>query len=278
MMKHELARHALRAFVVVQACVAICAGPFMPYALAQQSAQAPAAPQRESYVIGKGDVVEVSVLGRTDYTSRVQVQDDGTVMLPLISALPAAGRTVLALRDEITNALSKGGYFEKPAINVSVVSYASRYVTVLGQVNTPGIVPIDRAYRLSEVLARAGGLADPSASSVTLTRLGAEPQEYTISELATGGANKDPVVSDGDKVFVAPAKTFYIYGAVNAPKTAAIEPDLTVRKALVLGGGLTALGSERSVKLIRGTRETKIKDLSTPVLPGDVIVVGERFF
>jgi polysaccharide biosynthesis/export protein len=260
------------------ACAAGVAGvPLSAQRAAPANQAAAVAPQREGYLLGKGDVIEVSVLGRTDYTSRVQVQEDGSVLLPLINSVPAAGRSLLQLREAVRAALKKGGYFADPAVNIGVVSYASRYVTVLGQVNAPGVVPIDRSYRLSEILARAGGVNSPAIDTVTLTRPSGESTDFVISEIATGGPAADPVVGDGDKLFVAPAKTFYIYGQVNAPGTYPVDRDMTLRMALVRGGGLTLLGSERRVKLIRGEKESKVK-LTERVQPGDVIVVGERFF
>jgi polysaccharide export outer membrane protein len=235
-----------------------------------------AAATRESYRIGTGDVLEIGVVGREDYKARVQVLDDGNVQLPLINNVPAAGRTVLELRDAVGTALRSGGYFVNPAINVTVVNYSSRYVTVLGQVTSPGLVPIDRAYRLSEIIARVGGVSGTSVDRVSVTRQDGATAEYRIADLATGG--QDPFVADGDKIFVAPAKTFYIYGQVNAPGTYPIDPNMTLRMALARAGGLTNLGSEKRVRMVRGDEELRRVPLSETLREGDVIVVGERFF
>jgi polysaccharide biosynthesis/export protein len=235
-----------------------------------------AAATRESYRIGTGDVLEIGVVGREDYKARVQVLDDGNVQLPLINNVQAAGRTVLELRDAVGTALRSGGYFVNPAINVTVVNYSSRYVTVLGQVTSPGLVPIDRAYRLSEIIARVGGVNGTSVDRVSVTRQDGNTAEYRIADLATSG--QDPFVADGDKIFVAPAKTFYIYGQVNAPGTYPIDPNMTLRMALARAGGLTNLGSEKRVRMTRGDEELRRVPLSETLREGDVIVVGERFF
>lgn len=244
---------------------------------AAQAAPTNAAGDRETYVLGKGDVVEVSVIGRPEYAARVQIQADGTIQLPFVNNIPAADRSVLQLREQVRTALVAGQYFENPAVNVTVVSFASRYVTVLGQVNQPGVVPIDRAYRLSEIVARAGGVANEAIDAITLTRSDGTSTELSLKEIATAGPTADPLVGDGDKVFVAAPKTFYIYGQVNAPGTYPIVKGMTVRMALARGGGLTALGSEKRVKLVRGGREAKVA-LTETIRPEDVIVVGERFF
>lgn len=229
------------------------------------------------YKIGKGDVIEIGVVGRDDYRARVQVQEDGAVQLPLINSVPIVNRSALEVSKEIAARLQAGGYFLNPAINVTVVSFASRYVTVLGQVATPGVVAIDREYRLSEVIARAGGVTNPAINTITVTRANGQSQDYQLTAIATGGPDADPLITEGDKIYAANAKTFYIYGQVNAPGNYPIEPGMSVRMALARAGGLTALGSSKKVKLVRGEKERKAS-LAQPLAAGDVIVIGERFF
>ncbi len=230
------------------------------------------------YILGTGDVIEVTVVGREDYKARVRVQTDGTVALPLIGSLTATGKTTLQLSAEIVKALKAGGYYEKPVISVEIASYSSRYVTVLGEVGSPGLVPIDRAYRVSEILARVGGAKPSAADDVTLRRATGEELNLPIVTLATGGAKDDPYVNPGDKLFLASAKTFYIYGSVAAPGVYKVDTDMSLRKALARGGGLTPSGSEKRVKVFRNGQEMKKVDLNAPVEPGDVVVVGERLF
>jgi polysaccharide export outer membrane protein len=241
-------------------------------------APAVATTQEQGYILGPGDVIEIAVLGRDEFRPRVQVQVDGTVQLPFIGNLTATNKTVLQLRDEVRDKLKAGGYYANPAVNVSVASYASRYVIVLGEVGQPGIVPIDRAYRVSEILARAGGTKAPGVDSITLTRKTGETLNLSISEAATNGGDKDPAVNAGDKLYVAPAKTFYIYGQVAAPGTYPVDRAMDLRKALARSGGLTKMGSESRVKVIRKGVEIKKFNPSDPIVDGDVVVVGERFF
>jgi polysaccharide export outer membrane protein len=232
---------------------------------------------RDSYVLGRGDTIEISVLGRSDYTMRATIQDDGTILLPFINSVKAADRTILQLRSEIAKALEAGGYFKNPAVNITVVGFQARNVTVLGSVKNPSVIAMDREYRLTEIVARSGGVLAPEIDTITITRADGASQEYSLSAIATSGPAADPVVRDGDKVFVAPAKTFYLYGQVRTPGVYPFVANMTVRMALARGGGLTELGSSKRVKLVRGDKESKV-DLSYPIMPGDVIEVGERFF
>lgn len=242
---------------------------------------APAASKSDdlaAYILGPGDILEISSIGRGDYSARVRVQVDGTVQLPLIGTLTATDRTTLQLADDIKSALKKGGYFTNPVISVEVTSFASRYATVLGDVASPGLVPIDREYRMSEIIARVGGVRDSGADILTLRRESGEEVQLSIHDLSTGTGDKDPQVFAGDKIYVPQAATFYIYGQIASPGTYKIDRDMTLRKAIARSGGLTPSGSEKRIRVYRNGEEIKKFDLSNPINAGDVVVVGERFF
>ena len=237
----------------------------------------PDASLAEGYVLGSGDMLEISVLGREDYRARVQVQTDGTIELPLVGSVTAARKTALQLREDIRGRLKSGGYFANPVVNIAIVTYASRYVVVLGEVAAPGIVPIDRAYRVSEILARVGGTKESGADSLMITRQSGEEIKLNIREIAMGAGEKDPFVNAGDKIFVAAAPTFYVYGQVNAPGNYRIDAEMTLRKAIARSGGLTPMGSTKRAKVTRAGQEVRV-GLDDPIKDKDVIVVGQKFF
>lgn len=231
----------------------------------------------DGYILGPEDVVQVDVLGRTDFNARSKVGTDGKIQLPLLGAVQAADRTVLQLRDEIRVALQKGGFFTQPIVEVQIASYASRYVTVLGAVGTPGLIPVDRPYRLSEILARVGGVRESGADYLTVRTKTGE-RNYAIKDLATGNESQDVFVQPGDKIYSPNADIFYIQGQVKAPGNFRLTPKMTLSMALARGGGITDLGSSSSIKIIRNNAEIKPRDLSVEILPNDIIDVGEGWF
>lgn len=243
----------------------------------QAASSAPAPATDEGYVLGAEDVVQVDVLGRSDFSAKSKVGTDGKIQLPLLGAVPASNRTVLQLRNEIRVALQKGGFFTQPIVEVQVSSYASRYVTVLGAVGTPGLVPVDRAYRLSEILARVGGVRESGADYLTLRSKTGE-HNYAVKDLATGNENLDPFVQPGDKIYSPNADIFYIQGQVKGPGNFRLTPHMTLSMALARAGGITDLGSSSSIKIIRKNAEIKTKNLNVEILPDDIIDVGEGWF
>lgn len=229
------------------------------------------------YILGRDDVVDVGLLGRTDFGGRARVQADGTIQLPFVGKVPAAERTTGELSDAIRKALQAGGYFADPVVVVEVTGYASRYVTVLGEIGAPALVPINRPYRLSEILAKVGGVKSGAADYVLVRSENGSEKRYKIRDLYAGDASQDAFVSPGDKLFVPTAEMYYIYGQVNSPGSFPVQDGLTVRVVIAKSGGLTQSGSEKKVTTFRDGKKVKLKVTDT-IKPGDVIVVGERLF
>ncbi|WP_293396683.1 polysaccharide biosynthesis/export family protein [Phenylobacterium sp. RIFCSPHIGHO2_01_FULL_69_31] len=230
-----------------------------------------------AYVLGRDDVVDVSLVGRSDFGGRARVQADGTIQLPLIGKIQAAERTTAELSETIRKALQTGGFFPDPVVAVEVSGYASRYVTVLGAVGNPGLIPMNRPYRMSEILARVGGVRETAADYITVISANGEEKRLPLQDISSGRAEKDPYVSAGDKIFSPPAPTYFIYGKVNSPGEYPLKSDLTLRMAIAKSGGLQETGSDKKVATTRGGKKVKVK-LDDKIEPGDVLVVGERLF
>jgi polysaccharide export outer membrane protein len=245
---------------------------------------APAAPNgtkqgdtsKEEYIIGPEDVVEVEVVGQPD-RSRVRVYTDGTIQMNLVGKMTAAGKTPRQLGTDIAAALKAGGYFADPVVNVEVVGFSSRYVTVLGAVGSPGLVPINRPYRLSEVMARVGGVREGAADYIIVRPETGPEKRYNVEKLASGDSSQDPMVAAGDKIFAPTAEVFYLTGQVKSPGTYPIKTDMTIAQAIARGGGLTDSGTDKNVKVTRGGKTMKLRP-TDKVEPGDVLLINERLF
>lgn len=267
---------ALSTLLALVGAPQVCAQPATPEAAGGQTAPAVAADQ--GYVLGPEDVVEVDVLGQADFKVRAPVGADGTIELPFVGKMTAANKTTNQLSADIAHALQAGGYYSHPIMSVQIVAYASRYVTVLGEVAAPGLVPIDRAYHLSEILARTGGMKEDAADFVIVRPPDGSEHHYLVSALATGGDAQDPLVSPGDKIFSPRAALFYISGEVKAPGAYPMATGMTLRMAIGRGGGLTDLGTERGVKVRDANGKVVSLGLDDQIAAGEVIVVGERLF
>ena len=223
-------------------------------------------------------MVEIEVLSQADFKVRAPIGADGTIKLPYIGSMAAAGKTPDQLSVDISQALVAGGYFSHPILSVEIVAYASRYVTVLGDFASPGLVPIDRPYHLSEIMARVGGVRADAADYVILRPQDGPERRFLISTLATGDESQDPMVSPGDRIFAPVAELFYISGEVKTPGAYPISSGMTLRMAIGRGGGLTDIGTDHGVKVTHKDGKVDHLGLDDKIAPGDVIVVNERLF
>jgi polysaccharide export outer membrane protein len=231
-----------------------------------------------AYVLGRDDVIRVGLLGRNDFGGSARVQADGSIQLPLVGKIQAAERTTSELAEAVRKALQTGGFYADPIVNIEVVSYASRYVTVLGSVGQAGLVPLNRPYRLSEILARVGGVREGAADYIIVRSTEGAEKHFKIRDLATGDAAQDPYVAAGDKIYAPVAEAYYIYGQVHAPGMfPMVSGDMTVRMAIAKAGGLTDSGSDKKVQVTRGGKQVTL-DNTAKILPGDVLFISERLF
>jgi protein involved in polysaccharide export with SLBB domain len=135
-----------------------------PVAPAQTQQPSVVAPQAESsstldnYILSPNDIVLVKVFEDPDLDSQHRISQDGTINFPLIGVVQISGRTVTQAANTIRDRLLRG-YLRNPQVRVNVIQYASRRITILGQVQKPGsyVLPNEERCDLLQAIAMAGG-------------------------------------------------------------------------------------------------------------------------
>jgi polysaccharide biosynthesis/export protein len=120
-------------------------------------------PRTRPYVIGVADKLRITVWKDTDLSTEASVRPDGTITMPLVGDLKAAGRTANELKQEISGRL--GRYLKEAIVTVAVTEVNSYHFTVEGNVTHPGVFTSAYYVTVSQALALAGGpdrFADPS--------------------------------------------------------------------------------------------------------------------
>jgi polysaccharide biosynthesis/export protein len=173
------------------------------------AANAPDNGNNDDYKISALDVVEITVLNVPELTRTVQVSTSGTITLPLVKSVRAAGRTQSQLEKDIANKL-EANYLQSPQVSVFVKEYNSQKVTVDGAVLKPGIFPKNGNLSLLQAIALAEGLntvADPTAVLVFRTvenkRMAAR---FDLKQIRSGQIT-DPMLQAGDIVMVDESST-----------------------------------------------------------------------
>lgn len=259
-------------------------------ALAQTTAVLPS-PVRTSapveYRLGPGDVVRITVYQNPDLTVEARITEGGSLSFPLLGSVNLGGRTVGAAEQLIADGLRNGNFVRQPQVTVTVLQVRAHQASVIGQVNRPGRYALEQAeMRLSDLLAIAGGVAVGGSDFVVLTgtRAGQSLRlEVDLPMLfAAGGREKDPLVQNGDVIWVDRQQLIYIHGEVQRPGAMRLERNMTLMQALATGGGLTSRGTEKGIRVHRKADDGKIRVLQPgmddKLQDGDVVYVRESLF
>jgi polysaccharide export outer membrane protein len=112
-------------------------------------------PIGKPYVIGVADVVRVGVWKSEDLSADASVRPDGTITVPFVGELRAAGRTTAELQQDVAQRVAT--LVRDAVVTVSVVEVNSYRFTVAGNVERPGLFTARSYVTASEALALAGG-------------------------------------------------------------------------------------------------------------------------
>src|SRR5437667_4573078 len=124
--------------------------------------------------LGAGDLVELSVYGVPELSTKARVSNTGDLYLPLIDYVHVGDSTLEEAQALIEKRLSDGGFVKYPHVAMLVDEYASQGVTVLGEVARPGVYPVIGDRRLFDVVSAAGGFTEKAGKTVTITHRNAE--------------------------------------------------------------------------------------------------------
>lgn len=160
-----------------------------------------------AYAIGIGDVVEISVWKNPELAVTVPVRPDGRISMPLVGDIEAAGRTPLALRDQLTSQLKE--YVTAPGVSVVIKEINSRKVFVTGEVESPGSFDLQPRTKLMQVLALAGGLTPYAKGRVIVLRdtrdgRGDRRYEIQIDSIVSGKKPSDNLILQPGDTLVVP--------------------------------------------------------------------------
>jgi polysaccharide biosynthesis/export protein len=260
------------AFVVVLVAATIAFGqaavPPAPSSLPQPTAgsvspptgNAPVNPGEASVpvpelTIGIGDLLKITVLGAPEYDQEVRVGGTGDVVIGLVGRVHVAGQTAEQAQALIRKRLVDGGYFADPQVAVFEKDFATQGVSILGEVQKPGVYPITGPRRLFDVLSLAGGTTPKSGQVVTIS------SRDRIKTLQSVNFSSDPAknieanvdIFPGDTVVVSKAGVVYVVGDVRHPMGVIMDNSghITVLQALATAEGANPTSSLRNAKIVR---------------------------
>ena len=214
---------------------------------------------RQGFVVGAGDVLEVSVWEAPPATlfgssssdvrggpaaSRVtalpeqMVGSEGSIMVPFVGQIPVVGLTLQQIEREVEKQLK--GLANQPQVMVRLLRNATLNVTVVGEVTTSARVPLTpRGERLLDALAAAGGVKQPVSKMTLQVTRGSSVHSLPLDTIIRD-PNQNIVLQPGDVITaIHQPLSFTILGATGKNEEINFEAQgISLSQALARAGGL----------------------------------------
>lgn len=233
----------------------------------------------ESYRLGAGDVLQVSVFNAEDYSGEFTVLPGGVLNLPLVGDVSVKGLTLREASGVIQQQLSQ--YVRRPRVTLSMLATRPVQVAIAGQVNRPGAysLSLDEGENptLTQVIEQAGGItqsADIRQITVERQQGRREPVQLSVDLwqlLQEGRIDTDLALQDGDRIVVPTATalppeeanamatasfspdqiTVNVVGEVAQPGAIEVPPNTPLNQAILAAGGFNNRASQGTVSLVR---------------------------
>ncbi len=250
--------------------------------------------QKESLLIGPGDLLHLEVYDTPEMEQHSRVTDNGNIPFNFLGNVNVSGLTPEQAAKQIEQRLQAAGIMLHPQVSVEVESYATANASVMGEVQKPGTYEIDTPHRVVDVLALAGGMTPIADRHITIQRSGPGKQkvDYYYSNEGDAALSDDPMVYPGDSVVVSKVAVVYVLGDVYKPGGYPINTNnskMTALQAIALAGYANHTAAVGKSRLVRETpngvqeinlhvgamQKGKLPDVA--LLPDDVVYVPFSF-
>jgi polysaccharide export outer membrane protein len=214
--------------------------------------------EKESLLIGPGDILHVQVFDTPEMDQHVRVTDAGTISLMFIGSIKVVGMTPTDASQVIAQQLIDKQYMRSPQVTVVVDQFTTQNISVLGEVQQPGVFPVPTPVSILKVLSLAGGLTQGADRNITIERHSNanEKVNYFLSNTSNSALTDSVLVYPGDTVLVPKAGIIYVLGDVNRPggyPMSTNNSEMTVLQAVAMAGSTAKTAVPSKVRLIRKT-------------------------
>jgi polysaccharide export outer membrane protein len=220
---------------------------------------APPAVSPSELAIGEGDLLQITLYGFADFNQQVRVTPSGDISLPMIGTVHVKGLSSKQAETLIEKDLREGRFFNNPQVTVLQKEFATQGISVLGEVQHPGVYPVLGARKLFDMISVAGGTTPRAGREFLISHRDHPDDAYKVvvskDDEKQMEANGD--VIPGDTIVVTKAPIVYVVGDVRLPGGFIVDKGtgLSILQALALAQGATPTASLNNCKLIHKTPE-----------------------
>jgi polysaccharide export outer membrane protein len=281
---------------VAFALASVASAPPFRAAAAQEPAAVPAV--GAGYRIGSQDLLRIDVAELPELKVDRRVDTEGRIRLPVLGEIMAAGKTPSEFAAELQATLVAQGV-RRASVDVAVIEFKSRSVSVLGAVMKPGEYNFASEWTLVEALTAAGGLQPTHGGTLYVMRRAgnglADRVRIPVGPLVSGtGPEYNLPLMPGDLINVELGESVEIFVLGQATQTGSVKFDASDRVTLLFAiarmGGLPDTASARIVIRRRDAdgrmleipvnfkRVLDGKDPDVDLQDGDILIIKESFF
>lgn len=259
----------------------------------------PPPPVETEYRLHVGDVLLIGLYGEPNTTSQVYVDQRGVITYLFLKSIPAVGKTIRQLREDLQERLKT--YFKHAILSITPITFSAEYYSIAGEVLYPGRKVIVGKPTLLSAISQAGGMTlldfrdqyfdGGDLDHAFLARNGQYIPVNFERLIKQGDLREDVPLIAGDYIYIpnAQIKQVFVLGEVNYPTTINYMRTMSLAEALAEAGDVTYIASNRAL-VLRGslacplrflvdyTRIVKGHTSDFLLQPGDIVYVPPRKF
>ncbi|MCI4668987.1 MAG: SLBB domain-containing protein [Bacteroidia bacterium] len=222
----------------------------------------PTASVSDNYVIGPGDIFNITIQGREERYESLTVEEDGAVLRPFIGKIYVAGLSFGEAKKRIARRY-RNIFSASSSIEVRLTADPRPInVNFVGEVARPGAYKLDAATPAFNALFIAGGITDiGSVRNIMIKREGKIVQVLDLYEYLLFGINEPIYLQDNDFIFVpVQGKIASVTGPVRRPMKYELREGENMKTLINFAGGLSydAKLTEAQVARLENEREVVI--------------------
>ena len=243
----------------------------------------------DDYIIGAGDVLQVSVWGSPEFSVETPVRPDGKMTLPAVGEVVAEGLTPQQLGKKLEEVIKK--FIKRPIVTLSVTQITNNKVYISGGGVGTGVISLPGKTTLFKLLCQLDNIRETDLTNAYLSRNGTKLLTNLYPLFMEGDLSQDIELKTDDVIHI-PANEVnkvYVVGAIAAPQAVPFTHGMKVLDAILAAGGFEEFAKQTNVVIMRkdGTQiAVNIKDLlkgkdikqNVSVMPGDYVIVKESMF
>jgi polysaccharide biosynthesis/export protein len=203
-----------------------------------------------------GSSVSLHVFEEPDLDGNYRLDANGFIFLPLAGQIDLRSMTLHEAEVAVGEQLTKTQVLNSPHVVANLDEYSAQYISVIGEVNSPGRQTVMGPRKLIDVIAMSGGQTALAGNEIVVHRLGQAPE--TTETIHYGKDVNDPValnsdINPGDTVLVKRAGIVYVLGAVTHPGGYVMQEagELNVDQAIALASGAAPEAKTADVRVLR---------------------------